>query len=403
MTTDAGHDPRDGGHFEVSSVLPERLPGVVDELATSLRAAGLPAEARIIGTSRGGRPICGLVLGNGPLSATIVAGSHADEPGGPLGALRFLRHLAAGRIAPNTLAPFTIRIVPHINPDGAEANRTWLAETLDFATYCRHVVREPPGEDIEFGYPLPGPSAAGGEDTLWGAPALAPGGEPPRDLPPGGPTPPPLRPENLAAARFFGEGPPPLLHASLHGMGFAEGAWLLIGRHWIARSEPLRAAWLRLVEDAGLPLHDIDRRGEKGFTRIAAGFCTTPESTAMRAHFLAAGDTETAALFRPSSMEFAEARGADPLLLVTELPLFLSNGAATRPDPPGDETAYSRLRAQLAAAGGLGQPGAPDTADALVREFSICPVPFPVQASLIAALLDAALRLAGHRFHHPEA
>ena len=127
-------------------------------------------------------------------------------------------------------------------------------------------------------------------------------------------------------------------------MGVSEGAMLLIERHFIDRTESLRAGFVAAARAAGLDLHDHDRKGEKGFQYIGPGFTTTPEAAAMRAHFLAIGDGKTAALFHQSSMEFVRSLGGDPLCLVTELPLFvIPNPAPT----PGVPRAYLDFRARV--------------------------------------------------------
>ncbi len=73
-------------------------------------------------------------------------------------------------------------------------------------------------------------------------------------------------------------------------------------------------------------LHDVDRSGEKGFYRLAEGFCSRPDGGAMRKHFMDQGDSETAAKFHASSMECI--RGISPhcLTMVTEMPLFIIPG-----------------------------------------------------------------------------
>ncbi|MCB1036733.1 MAG: peptidase, partial [Acidobacteria bacterium] len=81
----------------------------------------------------------------------------------------------------------------------------------------------------------------------------------------------------------------------------------------------LRNKLTRTVSQMGFGLHDVDRKGEKGFHRIGPGFCTRPDSRAMAAFFIARGDAETAALFRPSSMELVRSLGGDPLTLVSEM------------------------------------------------------------------------------------
>jgi hypothetical protein len=282
-----------------------------DETLDALRAAceQNPDLARfeVVGHSEEGRPIAGVTLGYGPRTATLVAGAHADEPVGPETLrLLVLEGLAArgwgaegGGLA-DLWERFTLRIVPHVNPDGEARNRAWIerwdaddpAATL--AAYLRGRRREAPGRDVEFGYPV-------------------------------------MRSENAAASRFLFPYEPIALHASLHGMGFSEGALLLVEKDWIDKpnTAPLREGFARAASAAGLRLHDHDRGGDKGFRYGGPGFWTTPEGRAMQRHFLDAGDPETAAKFFLSSMETAVLTGRDrdtgrtPLCLVTELPLFV--------------------------------------------------------------------------------
>ena len=285
------------------------------------------ATFEVIGVSEEGRPIAGVTLGFGPCRVTLMAGAHADEPVGPE-TLRtlVLEGLAArgwgaeGGGLEDLWEQVTLRIVPHVNPDGEARNRAWIeawdadrpAETLGH--YLRGRRREPPGRDIEFGYPD-------------------------------------LRPENQAAGAFlFGDGPV-ALHASLHGMGFSEGALLLVEKSWLQtpRDAALRAGFVRLAAAAGLALHDHDRDGDKGFRYGGPGFWSTPEGAAMRRHFLDAGDPETAGRFRQSSMEqaLATASGASPLCVVTELPLFVVSGEA--PSPAGVPSALQAFQRDLPA------------------------------------------------------
>jgi hypothetical protein len=81
-------------------------------------------------------------------------------------------------------------------------------------------------------------------------------------------------------------------------------------------------------------LHDVERQGEKGFFRIERGFCTRPDSEHMRQYFSDQGDADTAALFRPSSMETIRSLGNDPLTLVPEIPLFITPGVGDTLGPP---------------------------------------------------------------------
>ena len=291
---------------------------VFDEMRAACEASPDLARFETVGRSEEGRPIAGVTLGYGPRTVTLVAGAHADEPVGPE-TLRtlVLEGLAArdwgaegGGLA-DLFERFTFRVVPHVNPDGEARNRAWAkrwdadrpAHTLGH--FLRGRRREPPGRDVEFGYPV-------------------------------------MRPENAAASRFLFPYAPVALHASLHGMGISEGALLLIEKDWIDRPAlgVLKAGFERAAAEAGLRLHDHDRGGEKGFAYGGPGFWTTPEGRAMRAHFLEGDDPETAAEFFLSSMETAVLTGRErggpgtggadrkpagetPLCLVTELPLFV--------------------------------------------------------------------------------
>ena len=261
----------------------------------------------VLGRSREGRPIRGYRLGRGPFRISLVGGSHADEPVGP----RLLRSLAAylASLRPDDgmLTAYEWWLIPHVNPDGEERNRAWTQgapETFDPALYLRLAVRELPGDDIEFGYPrAAGDSAA--------------------------------RPENRAARDWWrSAGGPFDLHASLHGMAFAAGPWHLLEGAWRGRCMHLMTECRAAAESLGYVLHDVERRGEKGFERIQRGFCTRPDSSRMQAHFEALGDAATASRFRPSSMETIRSLGGDPLTLVSEMPLFLSPGVGERIGPP---------------------------------------------------------------------
>ena len=297
-------------HFRTSD-------GVFDEMRAACEANPDLARFEVIGRSEEGRPIAGITLGYGPHAVTLVAGAHADEPVGPETLRTFvLEGLAArgwgaeGGGVGDLFERFTFRVVPHVNPDGEARNRAWIeAWDADGPAYAlghflRGRRREPPGRDVEFGYPV-------------------------------------MRPENAAASRFLFPYEPVALHASLHGMGFSEGALLLIEKDWIDRPalDGLKTGFERAAADAGLRLHDHDRGAEKGFRYGGPGLWTTPEGRAMRAHFLERGDEETAAQFFLSSMETAVLTGRDrgrgggeatpptPLCLVTELPLFVLGAA----------------------------------------------------------------------------
>lgn len=342
------------------------LPDLLEQLRSEAGRHGVPLAVSEIGRSRGGRPLYGLRLGDAPRSASITAGAHADEPVGPMTAFALALWCITTPAGRDLLRSFRFHLCPQVNPDGAEANRRWFADPPDPVTYLRHAVREQPGDDIEFGYP--------------------------------GPLGPALRPENEAVARFFTEQGPVAFHASLHGMAVAEGAWFLIGHHWINRTAPLRHRLAEAAAAEGLPLHDIDRHGDKGFFRIAPGFNTTPTSAGMRDHFLARGDQAAAARFRLNSMEFAPSLGGEPLVMVSELPLFLIGERAPSPGaydpdatPPVSPTLYERFRARLPEAVAGLRLGEPAAAEDLIREFHVRAVPLAAQIRLQALMVVGAL------------
>ncbi len=255
----------------------------------------LPEPWRL-GQSRQGRPLPAHRFGQGNFRISLIGGCHADEPTGP----RLLRKLAAylAALEPENplLTEFSWCLVPHVNPDGEAVNRRWYSEedeTYDLPAYLRYRVRELPGDDLEYGFPIEGKVGA-------------------------------LRPENQFVYDCWREAGGPFdLHASLHGMGWSFGAWYLMERSWQERSDLIQKRCRERTAELGYPLFDIDRGGEKGFYRMGEGFCSRPDSEAMKRHFLDLGDPVTAAKFHPSSMESVRSFGSDCLTLVTEMPLFI--------------------------------------------------------------------------------
>jgi len=284
-----------------------------------IAAAPFPPPGLVLGPSRGGQEFDAYRLGRGPLHVSLIAGCHADEPVGPAMLRRLVSFLSERPSSDPLLAEATWWIVPHVNPDGEIRNAGWSAATVpandhlgredrayDLSLYVKNVVRERPGDDMEFGFPR------GPEDRE-------------------------ARPENRAVAAFLSEGAPFHLHASFHGMGFATGPWFLIERAWIDRTAGLREALRKRVREMGYQVFDVDRGGEKGFDRIDEGFTTRPDSRSMVRWFEDRNDPASAAKFRPSSMEYVRSLGGDPFTLVSEMPLFLrplEPGETGRPDDP---------------------------------------------------------------------
>ncbi len=237
------------------------------------------------------------------------------------------------------------------------------------------MVRELPGDDIEFGFP-----------TESGDPEA--------------------RPENRAALRWWKSADGPFaMHASLHGMGFGAGPWFLIERAWSERCRDLMESCVQATENLGYVLHDVERRGEKGFFRIARGFCTRPDSRYMREHFLALGDEATAGRFRPSSMEAVRGLGGDPLTLVSEMPLFITPGVGEDLGPP-DPAAVAwrerletwRERLQPGVVGGERQERQAEmrAVEAEAAKRGLRPMPVPDQMRLQWSFISAGLEQVEH-------
>ena len=383
-------------------------------------------EARPIGHSRSGRPIRGWRLGTGPLRISLLGGCHADEPVGPRALLRFLRELAGPR-GDVLRAAATWTVIPHLNPDGAIANAAWQtprAASYDFADWLRHRHRELPGDDIEFGFPHgandtgaapreqhgseslkahsgasslePDPAQAAGADSARDPVAADAAADPARLPPP--------RPENVAAWRFWRSGAPYDLHVSMHGMGVAAGPYFLVERSWWPRFADAASELARQVGASGYTLHDIERHGEKGFHRLAPGFCSRPDSRAMRRHFQALNDPRTAARFRPSSMEAVRAlSGGRTLTLVTEMPLFITPGVGCELGPPDPALMRWRERiagwaARVAAVVGEGEEAAASVQAEVRAEAAAAglkPMPVRDQMRFQRAFIGAGLGVVG--------
>lgn len=243
-------------------------------------------SVNIIGESEKGTPIYGFEFGNGPKIISVMAGAHADEPAGPNTLYRLvLDMLISANHYSDLLSRYRFLVIPHINPDGDEANSTWISKWPDPVAFMTDTIREPPGRDIEFGYPE-------------------------------------MRVENSAAIHFWEHYDPVDIHFSLHGMQFSEGYLLLINDEWEKRTIKWRKEYDRLMHEEGLAPHDHNRFGEKGFNYFGPGFTSTPKGKAMQHFFRDKGDLETAEKFHNSSMEYQQERNSDVLCMVTELPLF---------------------------------------------------------------------------------
>jgi Zinc carboxypeptidase. len=225
------------------------LPSLVDE-APTFRAHGTvrsPIESacaqhpdvatfRELGPSEDGTMLYGAVVGTGPITVSLIAGNHADEPVGPETLRSFLINgLARRDDMESVLRRFQFVVVPHTNPDGEARNRAWMEAWPDLEAYLKEAVRENPGRDMEYGFPD-------------------------------------MRPENTHVSAFLREHGPFDLHASLHGMSAGEGAMLLINRPWTFRTQSLRDDFASAAAGEGYPCTTTTgkgRRDSSGSSRVS--------------------------------------------------------------------------------------------------------------------------------------
>ncbi|MBT8401909.1 MAG: peptidase M14 [Rhodothermia bacterium] len=321
------------------------------DLWKACATSGGRIEASTIGHSESGRELLGFVAGNGPSKVSLIAGCHSDEPVGPETLRALVVALATDASLEELLSEYTLCIVCQVNPDGEAMNRLWMTEWPDAVEYVANAVRELPGRDVEFAFPD-------------------------------------RRPENRAVTAFLAAHAPYALHASLHGMGFSDGALLLIDRRWGFRTDHLQERFRQLAAAAELGLHDHNRRGEKGFFYLGPGFTTTPEGEAMRSYFNASGDAEMASRFGQSSMDYVRSLGGDPLCIVTELPLFVIGVDDDRDSAPGVPATYLEFKQQLGPARAAGDR---EKIWSLMEDFHVRSLAIEAAVRTQLAVLDAAL------------
>ncbi|MCP5104435.1 MAG: peptidase [bacterium] len=320
---------------------------------------------KTIGYSREDRPLDAAVLGHGKIKISLIAGCHADEPVGPRFLGKLYAFLDSLNPAHELLANYRWWLVPHANPDGEAINKKWYTgneNTFDMADYLEYVERELPGEDVEFGFPY-------------------------------GPGKPGLRPENDAVYNFWmSAGTAFHLHASLHGMMTAAGPWFLLEKEWIGRSRLVQSLCREETAKMNYILHDVDRKGEKGFSRISEGFCTRPDSRAMRAFFLDRDDPETAGKFFPSSMEAVRSLGGDPLTIVSEMPLFILPDLPAKMDWPNPVWEKWHLKLQEWKDRIRNNHESKETIRGEIRSSGIIPMPVTDQMRLQWRFITAAVK-----------
>ncbi len=205
---------------------------------------------RVIGKTEQGNNLYGITIGQSHLPIVqIIAGSHPDEPAGPLAAIEYIKQFPSHPLYQQV----QLAIVPQIDVDGVISQQKWLEqydEYIDIPSFIEHRLRRLPKKDREFSWP----------GAVW---------------------PHTTQIEAIYVHHFFSHYTAPIAHLSLHGMAIAEGAWYLLDTHLL--QDPI--LWKKLIQIAknnNFSLHDSLRYGEKGFRRAGKGFCTIPNGNAMR-------------------------------------------------------------------------------------------------------------------------
>ncbi|MFK7900710.1 MAG: M14 family zinc carboxypeptidase [Cyclobacteriaceae bacterium] len=312
-------------------------------------------ENESIGLSKGGLPIYGYIFGKGSLHISLVGGCHADEPVGPWLLRKLVNFLDDQTDTHFLLHHFKWTIIPHANPDGEKINEKWQdesAESANLTDYLQYAVRELPEDDIEFGFPS--------------YPSL-----------------PPKRPENDIIYEFWRKvGFPYHLHVSLHGMAKSYGPWFLFDLSWMRKSTLLQRLCVDRCKDLGYDtLHDVNRKGEKGFVRINRGFCSRPDGKSMKKHFLDRDDLQTASYFHASSMECVRSFSGNTLTMVTEMPLFIIPKTVSALQWPNPEltqwsTQFDEWKVQLA------NDADPTVIETEAKKLGVIPMPYKDQMLL---------------------
>jgi hypothetical protein len=125
---------------------------IIDRLGLAGRV-----QVRHLGTSRDGRPIPLLSVGEGQKSALIVGAPHPNEPTGCLTVLAMLARL--GREPNFQQTPgWQWHFIPAIDIDGIALNEGWFSDDPDIASYLAHFYRPPFRLQPEYSFPIDTPS-----------------------------------------------------------------------------------------------------------------------------------------------------------------------------------------------------------------------------------------------------
>ncbi|MEV8631909.1 M14 family zinc carboxypeptidase [Streptosporangium sp. NPDC051023] len=134
------------------------LPEIEDRLRRIHARHPETTALKVIGTSRGGRPLTMLSVGvgvaRGDRHAVVTGMPHPNEPTGTLGALALGDLLAADPSLVEELG-LVWHLVPCVDPDGAALNYGWYGGPYTRRHYAEHIYRPPFPEQYEWTFRRP--------------------------------------------------------------------------------------------------------------------------------------------------------------------------------------------------------------------------------------------------------
>ncbi len=114
-------------------------------------------ELKSLGSSREGRPILSLILGEGEKTALWYGFPHANEPFGGTTVLTLVRFLLEHPLGKKLLDEWRWILIPCIDPDGALLNEPWIAAYPDLLSYMKSAHRGMPMDQVEWTFPIDHP------------------------------------------------------------------------------------------------------------------------------------------------------------------------------------------------------------------------------------------------------
>jgi len=121
-----------------------------DELLEDCRKKNFGKEL-FLGSSEEKRAIIGFKIGYGNRFAIIYGQPHAEEVVGTLTVNYLLQEL---KYQEDLLKKWSILLIPTVDPDGLELNKTWISRTFDPELFILNHYHRPDNKDIDWTFPI---------------------------------------------------------------------------------------------------------------------------------------------------------------------------------------------------------------------------------------------------------